>query len=328
MNAPHIDPELLAAVLDGTATPDEREQVLRLIAGSREAYAEFREATAIREGLHEDVARGEVSAVGNPATDLAESPSGSGTPSRAGKNRFRYLFPVAMLAAAGVAIVVVSRQKSGGAERSVVEIAQAMRVEGASGSGSLARTLGADWDVPGWTVTRGVEAQLPTSARAFRAGVRLGQLEISVSASDTVAVSNAARELQSLLRDVSGSAPVFAQLDVMVNQQHVLDTVGSRAALASQIKDLIGEAAWFEFGVWIAAAQTAARNGNAVFFQAEGASLATLDRLLVPALIPRSEGQRQALDALRELGRNGARGAGEFGAVRGTLARFARAVGE
>ena len=80
--------------------------------------------------------------------------------------------------------------------------------------------------------------------------------------------------------------------------------------------------------MWVAAAQTAAMDGNAGFFEPREAGLAALDRLLAPVLSPRSEGQRQALDALTELGRNGARSAEAIDAVRGTLTLVARALGE
>jgi hypothetical protein len=307
MSAPQIDYELLAAFLDGSATPDERETVLRLAAGSREAYAELREAAAIRGELHGDVALADaperaVDPVLETAAQSDGPPAVTSTmvPGGARKNRFRFAVPVVMLAAAGLAIVVVQRMRTARSETDVIAIAQALRVDGATGSGSLSRTLGVEWDRPGWTVMRGREPTLSASARAFQAGVRFSQLELGVGASDSVAVTGAAREIVALLRDVAGSAPATAALDAMM-QRHAVANAAEHKRIGSEVRDLTGESAWFNLGCWIGAVQVAARSGRVTSLQRSGTLMRALEPLLNAAEPTAPESSRPALAALRAL---------------------------
>jgi hypothetical protein len=325
MSEPRIDPERLAAFLDGTATAADREQVLSTIASSREAYAEFREVEAIRGELHGGVSPGaEVSeatmrtrasaetntvasngeavstATARVGTTASPTPSMPGAPElRAKRNQFA--IPLSMLAvAAGLAVVFSSRLNVVKPEASVVAVAQSMRVSGAAGSGSLARLLGADWDTPGWTVTRGAETERPPDARAFRLGVRFAQLEIAINANDTVAVGVAARAVQTLLSDVSGSGPLSSQLDLLRTTPTTI-AADARSVLATEVGTLLGEDGWFALGVWVGSAQVAARVGDARFFALKGPGMRALVSISSLPTTLNAEGWAAATSTLQRL---------------------------
>jgi hypothetical protein len=306
MSAPLIDFELLAVFLDGTATPDERQTVLRLVASSRQAYAELREAAAIREGLHVEVApavgpeRVVASVAETSALRVAPAPGPKTVRGGTTTRQFRFALPVAMLAAAGLAIVFVQRMQTARPEMSVIALAQAMRVEGATGSGSLAQRFGTQWDAPGWSVMRGSAVPPSLSARAFRAGVRAGLLEMGVGARDTIAIGGAAVELVAMLGHVTGSASIAAQLEDMAHGRSIA-TSSERARLFGGMRDVMGEAAWFDLGVWIATAQTAARNRQMSFFRANGPGMLALSDLLSRTDVAPPERWNAATRPLRTL---------------------------
>ena len=297
MSVPQIDHEMLAAFLDGTATPDERETVLRRVAGSRDAYAELREAAAIRGGLRGEMAPAdapeqgvflvpETSAPGAaplapPASTLAIVPGG------ARKRRFRYAVRVVMLAAAGLAIVVVKQTPRPQADG--IAIAQAIRVKGATGSGSLARTLGAEWDDQQWTVTRGeARASGRPASHAFRLGLRYAQLQVTLNSRDTAAMLRTRGVLQGLLQDTEASGPLSRQLDRLGSAGSTPDALNG-ATFASDVRALVEQPTWFDLGVWTGAAQIAARAGDATFFAAAGREIAELKRLLSEDVVPADE---------------------------------------
>jgi anti-sigma factor RsiW len=266
MSAPQIEPELLAAFLDGAASPAEREAVLRTIAGSKDAYAEFMEASAVRRELE----------AGESPT--AQEPPGAEQPTDIAtrRGRPRYLAPLAMLAAASAVFVVFRNAPA--SDAGVLTIAQSTRIAGATGSGSLSRVLGARWDEPGWSVTRGAAPTRQSSARAFRSGVRFAQLEVAVNASDSSAVKSAVGQLQDLLNDVLGSAPLSARLDVL-GKSGAFGTPADRSEIAEQLKLMHNDEAWFDLGVWTGSAQLAAKSGQDLFFAADGVAMTELAQL-------------------------------------------------
>ncbi len=278
MSDHELNAESLAALLDGTASAAEREAVLRTIAASQSAYAQFIEASAIRRELRVDDDDADAADVRGP-DDLA-----------ARRRRFlRFLGPLAILAAALV-VAVVSRQ-SRVANVSVLQIAQTTRVAGAEGSGSLQRTLGANWNDAAWSVTRGSTATRENAPLAFRAGVRFAQLEIAENAADTAAVRVVVKELEPLLASVSGSGPIAERLEIMATS-FAKRTAKQREAFARQVRALFSATDWFDLGVWVGAAQVAARNEQLPFFDANNAPLSRLSALLTRTVSPSVEWKR------------------------------------
>ena len=286
MSEPRIDPELLAAFLDGMATPAEREEVLRLIAGSREAYAEFSEAAAIRGAL-----LGDDAAVDDAGAESEERDAGDEVPavvvpfvvsehpdvtpaapvvaraeSSAASGRFRFVVPVVMLAAAVLTVVVMSRRDPG-PDADVVTVAQGMRVTATPGAGAIARAAGPGWDAPVWPVTRSAAEYTSASGRAFRAGVRYAQLEVAAAAGDSAAVRSTVDALVTLLADVSGSGPIVAVLRATPAFTPTAPA-DARRSFASQLRMLLGDARWFDLGTWTGTAHIAVLSGNEAFFSA------------------------------------------------------------
>lgn len=269
MSTALIDPELLAAVLDGTATSEERAAVMHQIAGSRTAHAQFVEAAAIHREL--------TGAAPMPGEHTPSPVPGAIGPAAVSTSRWwRVAAPLA-LAAAALVIVFVQRSPAPAGDF-LVAVAPASRVVGATGSGSLERVLGPGWDEPGWTVTRGVGAQRATSSRAFRSGVRMAQFDAAARAADTAAAQAAVAQLRDLIADVSGSAPVASQLETLSQQLSPSDSA-AHVALASQLRSLLGAADWYDLGFWTGASHVAALSGRAVEFTRDARLMSALEAL-------------------------------------------------
>lgn len=284
MSEPRIDAELLAAFLDGTATPSEREQVLRLIAGSAEAYAEFSETVAIRGQLQAGVSEGNDGG-GVDGAHVREHPAtpapapASAQPAR----RFPLIASLVLLAAALAAVVLFPRDTPKSGSGDVYAAAQTLRVPGATGSGALARTLGANWDAPGWSVTRGdADVGAAEHMLAFRTGLRAAQLRAATMVADSQAVAAARDEILLLLRPVNGSGPLVSQLGTWQPAATVTDA----ETLTTALRAIVGQDAWFDLGFWTGTARIAALGGQAPFFAADGAAIAALRELTARPLSP------------------------------------------
>jgi hypothetical protein len=270
-----IDPETLAAFLDGTASPEEREGVLRTLARSNEAYASFLEASAIEREL-----AAETPAVA-PVAASVEPPH---SPAREAANarwfrRPRYV--TAGLLAAGVAAIMVLRGIGGAGGQGAIQLAQATSLTQERGSGALARGLGDGWDQPPWAVVRGIESNLATRTVAVRSGARYADLEAAAQAADSTAVSRSAESLAQLLSTVEGAAPIAA---IVRDMARTADFGGAaqRATTAVQLRALLGAEDWFDLGVWTETARLAVAARALAFFEPGGPGVAELQRILQP----------------------------------------------
>lgn len=288
-----IDLVLLSSFLDGTATPEERQQVLRLVASSREAYSAFIEASAIRDTLHADASAAAFpehvvfdAHVWSPALPAIPSiPVNGGDsavvqdPGAKAVNRLPFIAPAVVLAAAAMLAVWVSRERRVEVVPDMLAVVQTTRVAGATGSGSLARALGAEWEVSGWTVTRGAETALSQSASAFRVGVRFANLQLVVSAHDSAAVASTVAHFQRALASVEGSAQISSMLGGL-RQAPPERVQAALQELPARLSDVTGAGAWFELGLWIAVARAAVANGDATFFASDSRQMRSLNNLL------------------------------------------------
>jgi hypothetical protein len=315
VNDERIDPELLAAVLDGTASERERAAVLERLATSKDAYARFLEAVAIQSELEQPPV------VARPAPVTATAPA-TVIPLEARRRPLRFLAPVLSLAAA-LSIVVLATSRSTTPE--VIQLAEAGHLTTGSGAGSVAQALGATWDDRGWSVMRGAEAVEGAPARAFRAGVRVAQLTMAANAGDSAAVARQAGNLGELLATVDGSSPLVLRLATLA-QQGGSDQARARRELASQLRAVLGAEGWFDLGVWTESAHAAARNGELEFFAAGGGPLTALTRLLARPGTPAEQWERETR-ALRALSANGAHDRSELPAIDGVLTKVLAAAG-
>jgi hypothetical protein len=273
-----IDPETLAAFLDGTASPEEREGVLRTLSRSKEAYASFLEASAIQREL-----AAETPAVA-PAAPVAASVEPPRSPAREAANarwfrRPRYVTPA--LLAAGVAAIMVVRGIGGPVGQGAIQLAQATSLTQERGSGALARGLGDAWDQPPWAVVRGSESSLATRSVAVRSGARYAELEAAAQAADSAAVSRSAESLAQLLSSVEGAAPIAASVRDMARPPD-FGGRAQRATVAGQLRALLGAEDWFDLGVWTETARLAVAARALAFFEPGGRGVAELQRILQP----------------------------------------------
>jgi hypothetical protein len=309
-----IDPETLAAFLDGTASPEEREGVLRTLARSREAYASFLEASAIHREL---VAEAPAVAPAAPVVASIEPPR---TPAREVANArwFRRWYVTPGVLAAGIGAILVVRMIGGPASQGAIDLAQATTLTQERGSGALARGLGATWDQPPWSVVRGSESTLGARTGAVRSGVRYAELEAAAQAADSAAVSRSAESLAQLVSTVEGAAPIAASVRDMARASD-FGGPAQRAAIAGQLRSLLGAEDWFDLGVWAETARLAVAARDTAFFDPSGRAASELRRILgshggtsvdntdwapvVAALRPLETGRVWTRDQLADAGR-------------------------
>jgi hypothetical protein len=268
VTAERLDPETLAAFLDGTASPEERESVLRTLARSKEAYASFLEAAAVHREVEDQ----------RPATNIAPSAKATAAGSGAAKRARRWFISPLPLAASIGAVLLFGRlvlERSQGS----IELAQATRLTRESGPGTLSRTFGDAWDQPPWSVARGADGALAPHPRAFRAGVRYAELEVAAQSTDSGAARRAAEALAQLLSPVETGATLAAGIRGLAG---AADFGGraQRAATAKQVRATLGADDWFDVGVWTETARLAVTARDLVFFARGGPAIKQLRRIL------------------------------------------------
>lgn len=271
MSDERIDPETLAAFFDGTASPEERDSVMRTVARSKEAYASFLEAAAVYREL-EDATAGN----GPGQMDVVRGAGGSGT---AGAKPARRWIIGPLLIAAGVVAVLFLSRSNASTEHAAIRLAQDTRLTRELGSGSLARSFGNAWDQPPWSVVRGSEASLPPGPRAVRAGARYAELEVAAQAADTDAVRRATEAIGQLLASVEAGAPVSAMFRE-VSRAPDFGGRPRRAAAAAELRASLGADTWFDLGVWGEMARLAVAARDVAFFAQDGPAIAELRRIV------------------------------------------------
>jgi hypothetical protein len=251
MSGERIEHETLAAFLDGKLKPAERERVLRILAENPEQYEVFADAARVAAELRGD------------AVVPIESRR---------RPEKRWLVAVPVLAAAGLAAVVLAPRLLDGGALSPVELAGRLTVVSTPGAGSLAAKLGASWDQPGWSVMRGSGVEAAEPARAFRLGARATDVEIAIRAEDSTALGVVGTELVDLLSRVDAGAASAAQYRRIVAVGASV-AASDREAAARSLRALMGESVWFDLGAWTEAARVAAMAGNDADLRSVGESL-------------------------------------------------------
>ena len=272
LHAPHeatqvsderIDPETLAEFLEGRLAPTERERVLHALAESPEAYADFIEAAAVDRAVADE---------GSPLKLERESVAKPTVVPINRKANRAWTYVVPALIAAGIITVFVLRRGSETGRGEMIVLAQATHVLPA-GTGSVASKLGDSWDQPQWSVSRGGDDVSNDRARAFRAGARVAELEVAAQAGDSAAVRRLAGSLTSLLMSAQAATPTISQL-----RDFSEPGAAARAAVAQQIRDLLGAPVNFDAGLWTETARISLAAGSGEYL---GATNANLTRLIL-----------------------------------------------
>ena len=244
MSEPEIDPERLAALLDGRVDEKERAELLARLAASPEARATFADAAAIIDDV--------------PASSSAPSPlKGIGR----GRGRFPSATPW-MALAAGVVIV---------AGTSIVYRAT---TTGPADPAAYAKMLAdqsrlpASFDTRPWGATRSVTQPVTEHGRAYRLGARLTDLEVTVPSRDTQ-VANLAEDAASLLVDVpvaGGAVRAFRDLASAAStpNSNLEQLLGSARIELASLTNIDQER--LRYGAWLEAARVAAVWRDTAFF--------------------------------------------------------------
>lgn len=255
------DLELIAALIDGRLSGEERARAMKLLADSDEALELFANT------LQHQQATPEVSVV-VPITKARRW------------RQWKTIVPLA--AAAGLAIVAVPKLTGRGTQ---ADLAKAYAME-LTQDPRFAGGLRSGWDQR-WAATRGgPETGAPgtratgspmESRLAFRLGARSVDLQIALQRGDTALSERFANEIVETLKGVAFSELVgtsYTELKSRLATDSRDQSIERASAAERELRDLLGSSllAGFEFGEWVAAAELAAQTHDASFFESHGAS--------------------------------------------------------
>jgi anti-sigma factor RsiW len=263
MTKPEIDPERIAALLDGRLSGHEREVLLSELASSPEQLALLADASMIAQELRLNSS----SPDSGPAADnrdgvrrLVATEAAAPQPSLI-KARQRRWTPAWSAAVAAALLIVIAPW--------VLRRAGFRSESAAPGGSSIARvepSIPVGWDGTPWSVTRGASAALTPKARAVRVGARLADLELTIVAGDSAArgivddvialvegvpLSGSVTQVYEALRDSIGVAP--SQLTPLVQRGY------------DGVSALLGRSD-VALGTWLETARIAAARKNSAFF--------------------------------------------------------------
>jgi hypothetical protein len=242
VSEPVIDPERLAALLDGRLSKAERAELVSRLAASEQTLEAYADAAAVAGEL------------------------------QPGRRRWlppaRWIAIAAALAGLALAPWLWTRARSGARDDPGRFVALL-----ASQTGALPAGL----DANPWGSVRGPDQALTARARAARLGARLVDLELAVQRRDTMAAVVAA-DIRALLDWIPAAGPVSAMYRDIGARTGVAprELEPQLAQAGSAVAGLAGPDL-VQLGAWAEAARIAAAAQDAAFFQARQ-SRATLAR--------------------------------------------------
>jgi hypothetical protein len=259
-----IDPAAIAAFIDGTLKPKQREEMIRALANSPELYELMVEAAAVSKDVKQQQERAApawrqwIETLRQRATQI---PGGLTWP---------VLVPAIL---AGVLLVArADRSPAAPAALYLVREAAWLARLPQRPSDTLARpddratgTLAIDWDRIEWPGSRGSTPTGAQSGSEFRAGVLLVNFEVAARLGDGARRSAAAEELKTVLGDVPSSGPAVSSVESAAGAEST-----DFRDVESSINDLMGDSPWYPLGVWVGQARLAAQAGDLSFFESSG----------------------------------------------------------
>lgn len=304
MTEPNLDPETLAAFIDGRLDPARRADVLARLTASEGDLEAFFDAVAAS-GIAASDAAPELAPRAAPIRSVASG-------RRLGLRRWGAGLAIAAVLLAGPLVVARWRSTSGAG-------ADAMQALLQSAPGAA---LPRGWDAQPWSATRGGSVPLASGATRIRLGARMADLALAVRGRD-LAAARYATDVAALLDDIPAAAPIAG----------IYREIARRAAEPpGQAEPLLDEAAaavrrlpdgaLVELGTWLEAARVAAAAHDAAFFRS-AVTRSTLGRASSPALIPTA-----ARDAIDGAVRQATSGSPEWGVVEQRLTDVLAALAE
>lgn len=243
-----IDPERLAALLDGRLDERQREEALARLASDEAGFEAFAEALAVTRELETE---------DEDATLTPLRPRSSAWWQRPGLRALAIAAGLASLVAIPWAVQRTGAPADDDPVRAMTRLGSAER-------------LPADWNGRPWSARRSRGQAVTSQGRSIRAGARLVDLEIAVRAGDPESTSRIATDVVALLDGVPAAAPVAAVYETIHHRAAEppagLETLlerGRRSIAALLDRELV------ELGAWVEAARLAAARRDEGFFDAE-----------------------------------------------------------
>ena len=238
-SAPPIDPERIAALIDGRLNADQRAALLAELDASPEAFEAYSDAVAALRDIDGD----------RPAS------IGGGTPPSGRVSRpFRSYAPTIALAAVILIAVALPLARS----------ARGPRLDEPRTLAALLQPTSSGVTTP-WSELRGSGDALSPRARGVRIGARIVDLELLARSRDTSA-ARVALQVAALLDGIpagSLAASAYRSLAVTGTGTPSPAALGGAASFAEQVAG----GAEVRAGAWIEAARVAAAQRNESFFQ-------------------------------------------------------------
>jgi hypothetical protein len=247
-----LDLELIAAYLDGQLTGEERARAVKLLAESDEALEIFAEAARIQQDL-------------NPPAR---------TSAWFGRRTWTVAVPLAAAAVLAIVALPLARSPSAAPESDARVFVAALETRQEFGA-----RLGAGWERPAWSVTRGDASQrdslgAPTGrvvappVLAFRLGVASTYLQVALSRADRPAAQRVTDSLIELMDGMNYADMVTANYRELRSRLATdsLAELRERASRAERELNGLLRSPRFSLGEWAGAALLAARTGDRGFF--------------------------------------------------------------
>jgi hypothetical protein len=311
-----IDPETLAAFLDGTLSASDRERLLRAAAQGGAAYEQLIEAQAL---LYDGTAAEEATPLA--VSVAAEPPSGSrsstgprwwtgGTVWKLGT----------FLVAASLAAVLLVRQRAGsfdaspttGTVQHVMALAAGANPDSAFGTG---------WHQIDWSITRGPSQSVSDGIYAFRLGVRFVDLAVALSSNDTSARRMLGEKLVALASSAETGSPVAMRIEALAGA-HTPPTAEEVSSVGDDLRTLVIHQAAYDAAVWTESARAGARANHATFFAPDGTPMRELKRIIaeLEALPPPGPAPTaEVLQTLRQVDEQSRTSPADVGAIASML---------
>lgn len=244
---PELDPETLAALIEGRLDPARRAELLARLDVSQEDLQVLADASAGL-GATSPAADGEVPRIGTASPRAA---------SRLSPRAWGGLIGIAAVLLVGPLVLARWRAAVGARDGA------ALLVQG------IPVGLPPGWDDHPWPTTRGAGTPLPATAARVRLGARMTDLSLALRGRD-LAAARYATDAAALLDDIPAAGPVAAMYRDVARQAAVAPgAVQHTLQRANEAARRLPDAELIELGAWLEAARVAAADHDAAFFASE-----------------------------------------------------------
>jgi hypothetical protein len=247
------DLDLIAAFMDGTLAPADRERAVQLLARNEAAFEVFADALRVQ--------------LSDPEKNVI--PIDRKRSLRSIK-RWTVVLPAA--AAAVLLVAVLPRLRHGSDNIAIAPSAAAIVGQLAQQPGGLRTVAVSDWDQRNWSVTRGGTSSLAESARDFRLGARAVDLQVALATDARPLADRLTAEMLGWITAVQFSEPVaskYTGLRAKLGANEPQDRLVAEASDAEASLGQLLDSFWFGFGKWCAGGELAAHAHQGAFFQSK-----------------------------------------------------------